>query len=178
LTGASDRPDPVSRTLPEVRFATDTSLELLARRLRLLGYDVLTCREARLEDVLEVARRDGRTVLTSSLRRPRPFADVPCLTVPREEPARAVRAIAENFRAPSPPFSRCPACNHALEKRMPMEARGEVPGGVLRVARSVQHCRGCGKWFWRGSHVDRMRAWLAAALGREVPWVHDRPDDR
>jgi uncharacterized protein with PIN domain len=46
-----------------------------------------------------------------------------------------------------------------------MEARGEVPGRVLRMAAPLRFCPNCGKWYWEGSHVARLREWLARTLG-------------
>jgi uncharacterized protein with PIN domain len=154
--------------MPPARFITDTSLEHLARRLRLLGFDVAGAGGARLDELFEAARREGRTVLTLSARHPRRFAAVPAITVPRADPAAAVRAIAAAHEPAGPPFSRCASCNTALARRMPAEAMGEVPGGVLRAARALRYCPQCGKWYWEGSHVARIREWLAAALGRPV----------
>ena len=53
------------------RFVTDSSLDELARRLRFLGYDIVTLAGARLEELFVAGRRDGRTVLTLSARHPR-----------------------------------------------------------------------------------------------------------
>jgi len=151
------------------RFVTDTSLEFLARRLRFLGYDVALLRGARLEELLDAARHDGRTVLTTSTRHPRRFSDVEVRSLPRADARDLVRAIAAESEAVGPPFSRCPECNVALHRRHPFEARGEVPGRVLRAARTLTYCPSCGKWFWMGSHVARLRAWLEEALGHPLP---------
>jgi uncharacterized protein with PIN domain len=150
------------------RFVTDSSLGLLARRLRLLGYDVLVLAGARLEEVLEAARREGRIALTMSARHPRKFADVSVRRMPRERPAESVREIAQTAVPSGTPFSRCPACNTALQRRLPIEARGEIPSKVLRAARTLTFCPACGKWFWEGSHVARLKRWLEAALGRPL----------
>jgi uncharacterized protein len=154
--------------VPPTRFVTDASLEFLARRLVFLGYDVAVIRGARLEELFEAAKADGRTVLTMSRRRPRAFAEVAAVGVAREDPAAAVRAIAAAHEPAGPPFSRCPECNTALHTRHPMEARGEVPGRVLRAAKTLSWCPHCGKWYWEGTHVARLRAWLEAALGRAL----------
>ena len=151
--------------MPGPRFIADSSLESLARRLRHLGHDVVTLPGARLEDVLDAARREGRTVLTLSARRPRRWADVPALTVERDE-AEAVRVLAGRYAAADPPLSRCGACNTPLERRLPIEARGEVPPRVLRAARELRHCPDCGRWYWDGTHARAIRAWLERALGR------------
>jgi uncharacterized protein len=154
--------------VPPVRFITDSSLESLARRLRFLGYDALTLPGARLEELFAAARRNGRTVLTLSARRPPRWADVPALTVGRGDEAGAVRALAAGFEPSGPPFSRCGGCGGALERRHAFEARGEVPGRVLRSAEFLHHCPDCGRWFWEGTHVARIRAWLEQALGRPL----------
>jgi uncharacterized protein with PIN domain len=151
-----------------VRFITDSSLESLARRLRFLGYDVFTLAGARLEELLAAARREGRTVLTLSARRPRRWADVPAITVERGDEAGAVRKVAASGEPAGPPFSRCGECGTALERRHAFEAHGEVPGRVLRSALFLHYCPACDKWYWEGTHVARIREWLEQALGRRL----------
>lgn len=146
----------------------DSSLESLARRLRFLGYDVITLAGARLEEVLAAARREGRTVLTLSTRRPRRWADVPAITVARGDEAGAVRRIAVAFQPAGPPFSRCGECGGALQRRHAFEALGEVPGRVSRSASFLHYCPVCGRWYWEGTHVARIREWLEQALGRPL----------
>ena len=41
-------------------------------------------------------------------------------------------------------------------------------GGEGLKGRSTHYCPGCGKWYWEGSHVARLRAWLERALGRAI----------
>jgi hypothetical protein len=150
------------------RFVTDASLDFVARRLRFLGYDVVTHRGARLEELFEAAARDGRTVLTLSARHPRRFAAVPAVRALRADAAGTVRAISEAHAPAGPPFSRCPACNVALRSRTPFEAHGEVPGRVTRAGHALTWCPACGKWYWPGTHVARLVEWLQAATGRAV----------
>jgi uncharacterized protein len=150
------------------RFVTDSSLAFLARRLRFLGYDVQVVPGARLEELFQVGGAEGRVVLTTSARHPRRFSGVPMRTLPREDPRGLLRELVAEAEPAGPPFSRCPACNVALERRHPLEARGEVPGRILRNAKTLTHCPSCGKWYWDGSHVARLRAWLEDALGRPL----------
>ena len=147
------------------RFVTDSSLEQLARRLRFLGYDVLSHRGARLEELFADAAREGRTVLTLSARRPARHADVPVCVVPRGDLAAAVRAVAAQHAPATARWSRCPACNVALHSRSAFEARGEVPGRVTRAGVPLSWCPSCGRWYWPGSHVARMDLWFDEVLG-------------
>ena len=150
------------------RFVTDSSLAFLARRLIFLGYDVRLVPGARLEELLERGRAENRVVLTTSARHPRRFADVSMRSLPRADARDLVRAVASEAEPAGPPFSRCPECNVALQRRHPFEARGEVPGRVLRSSNALTYCGSCGKWYWEGSHVARLKAWLEAALGRSL----------
>lgn len=150
------------------RFVTDASLDELARRLRFLGYDVLTHRGARLEELFAVAERDGRIVLTPSARHPKRWAHVRVVHAPSGDLAGAVRAISTAHAPAGAPFSRCPACNTALRARTAFEAHGEVPARVARAGGPLTWCPGCGRWFWIGSHVARITAWLEATLGRAL----------
>ena len=159
---------------PPTRFATDSSLELLARRLRMLGYDVATYRGARLDELFAAAAADGRTVLTMSSKRPHKASEVPVLPVARERLADSVRAVAGSHSPAGAPWSRCPLCNVSLRSRSGFEAIGEVPSRVARSGGPFFSCPDCGRWYWPGTHVARLRAWLAAVLGRDVPL----PDSR
>lgn len=153
-------PDPVP-----LRLAADGALERLARRLRVLGYDTIVHRGARLAELLPVAMREGRVVVTAS-RRPAPRdSTARLLVVPREDLAAGVRAVVAAGPAGAPAFSRCPRCNGLLARRSPFEAHGEVPGRVIRQARGLRSCTVCGHWYWLGGHTTRLLAWTESALG-------------
>ena len=147
------------------RFVTDASLDQLARRLRFLGYDVVTHRGARLEELFSAARADGRTILTLSARRPRGAADVQVVRVPRGDEPGAVRAVVAGYAAAGPRWSRCPSCNVALHARSAFEASGEIPARIARSGWPLAWCPSCGRWYWPGSHVARMNAWFDRVLG-------------
>ena len=153
------------------RFVTDASLDQLARRLRFLGYDVVTHRGARLEELFAVAAAPGRTVLTLSARRPRTAgaADVAVLRVARGDEAGAVREVAAHHASSGPRWSRCPGCNVALRSRSAFEASGEVPARIARSGWPLSWCPSCGRWFWPGRHVARMNAWFEEVLGAADP---------
>jgi hypothetical protein len=159
------------------RFVTDASLEFVARRLRFLGYDVASHRGARLEELFDVAAREGRVVLTLSGRHPKRWAAVPALVVPRADPAATVRAIVAAHAPAGEPFSRCPACNAALRRRTSFEAVGEVPARVARAGGPLTWCPGCGHWYWVGSHTARIAEWLSQATGRAIAPPQDPPVD-
>lgn len=154
--------------MTSARFVTDASLEYLARRLRFLGYDVVTHRGARLEELFAAAEGEQRVVLTLSERHPARWSHVPVVRAIRGDAAASVRAVADAHAPAGPPFSRCPRCNAALRERTAFEAHGEVPARVIRGGARLTWCPVCGHWYWTGSHVARMIEWLEAALGRPI----------
>ena|SRR5436309_13844597 len=147
----------------------ENSLELLGRRLRMLGFDVESAGAVRLEQLFERARDRRRIALTASARRPRRCAGVRALTVPLADPAAALRIVVAGCVPAGAPFTRCPRCNVPLESRPAADARGRAPGDVVSRGHPLWHCAACGRWFWEGSHTGKLRAWLAAALGGASP---------
>src|SRR5437870_11884446 len=99
--------------MEEGRYATDTSLTALARRLRVLGYDVLVVPGATLERVCAAAV-DGRIVLTLSRRVPRACVRAPRRVVVRGHEDEALRAIVAERAPGTRAFGRCSHCNAVL----------------------------------------------------------------
>ncbi|HXH73192.1 MAG TPA: Mut7-C RNAse domain-containing protein, partial [Mariprofundaceae bacterium] len=58
------------------------------------------------------------------------------------------------------PFSRCLVCNRPLVPADPARL-AEVPPFSREQATVLLSCSGCGRLFWDGSHVRRMRARLS-----------------
>lgn len=149
------------------RLVTDASLAHVARRLRLLGYDIDVHRGARLEELIEVALAEDRVVLTRSARRAPKHPGLRIVTLSGVL-AEDVKYVADTFTAASAPLRRCTTCNTPLQSRSAFEARGEVPGRVTRAGGPFTFCPGCGRWYWIGSHVRRIREWTTARLGRQL----------
>ncbi len=148
------------------RFVADGSLGGLARRARLLGYDIVAEPGATLEDACRLARREDRIVLTHSRRVPPACAFASRLIVePGREP-EAIAALARRGEPDGPPFSRCAECNVPLEPVRDPTAAPAPPPADVEVTGQCPACRRC---YWIGSHVERLRAWFAAALADESP---------
>jgi uncharacterized protein with PIN domain len=65
-------------------------------------------------------------------------------------------------------LARCLLCNAPLDAMERQEALAVLPEGVRDVPGPVRRCPSCGRLYWDGSHVRRMRA----ALERVLPgWL-------
>jgi uncharacterized protein with PIN domain len=150
------------------RFITDSALAALARRLRVLGYDVTTM-TGDLDEVCRVARREQRIVLTMSVRVPRSCAFAERLVVRREDVAASVREVFVQFQPSSPPFSRCTHCNTLLEAADDPDRLARAPVPPPSGVPVTGQCPECLRCYWNGSHVQRLREWIERAIGTSFP---------
>ena len=145
-----------------LRLLADGMLGRLARWLRLLGYDTAYENDA---DDLELARRaraEGRVLLT----RDRALAarrGLRTLLIKSEVLEEQVRQVREALGPPpDPALSRCSLCNLPLEPATREEVADRVPPYVLRTHERFRTCPGCGRVYWEGTHLERMRRQMEA----------------
>lgn len=137
----------------------------LARYLRFVGCDTAYVRGLQDDELVELARREGRVLLTRdralSRRSPSSFlVESPVLA----EQWRSVRRAWPSVPT-EPSFLRCSLCNGSLEPRSAAEAReagSTVPPSVRRGEGPLYACRACGHLYWEGSHTARIRERIAA----------------
>jgi uncharacterized protein len=58
------------------------------------------------------------------------------------------------------PFTRCMACNGALEPVSKDQAQALVPERSFERYKEFHRCEQCGRIYWKGSHYARMRRWI------------------
>jgi len=141
------------------RFVADSMLGRLARWLRAMGYDTLYLRGARDGDLLELATRERRTLLTRDLRLARTGGEAAAYQVRADRlDAQLAEVVAAFGLDPeADPLSRCLECNHVLTALEAGDLRGRVPPHILASHRKFCGCPACGRVYWEGSHAQRMR---------------------
>jgi uncharacterized protein len=154
----------------EIRFAVDRMLGRLARMLRLLGYDALYANNLTAVQLLAIARSGERVILTrgeTAQRFPR-LDNV--VSLKSDYPPEQLRKVVKQFGldTASGLWTRCMLCNAPIDRVEKAALEGLVDANILRIYEEFCRCTGCGKVYWRGSHVDRMTRNLEALLGREV----------
>ena len=153
-----------------LRFLCDEMLAGLGRWLRIAGYDTAIAeRRRRDRDLVEQAHAEGRILLTRD-RRLMEIRRAVDHTIVLE--ANGIDACAEELTSrlgldwALDPLSRCTLCNIRLE---PADTRllGSLPSGIRDFGASVHVCRQCGRLYWEGSHVRRIRRRLAQFARQE-----------
>ncbi|HIJ72904.1 MAG TPA: Mut7-C ubiquitin/RNAse domain-containing protein [Candidatus Hydrogenedentes bacterium] len=153
------RPEP----LRDPRFVCDVHLGKLARRLRLLGFDVLLAEElddGELVDLAEMAKRILLTRDRGLLMRKRLTRGI---LIRHTEAAEQAEEILDrlDLRKTCAPFTRCTACNGLLQTVNKgedgfAEIRDKIPEKVLGWRQEYSVCTSCGKVYWKGSHYEKL----------------------
>ena len=145
-------------------------LGALARWLRVLDVDVAY--DPALDDPELVARAvaEGRTILTRDRKLVERRLARNHVLIRTGEPGAQVRQVLEETGVRPDParlFARCLRCNTPLQPMRLDEARARVPPFVARTQEEFRACPGCGRIYWRSTHVARMRERLQR-MGIEI----------
>ena len=61
-------------------------------------------------------------------------------------------------------FQLCSRCNTKLLETDPAEAEGHVPEYVLHSQKKFLRCPSCHRFYWRGTHLERMNQYLESCV--------------
>ncbi|MFW6138818.1 MAG: Mut7-C RNAse domain-containing protein [Spirochaetota bacterium] len=162
--------NPLHIELPEERrFVLDVHLGRLARYLRMLGFDVLYRNNYTDPEIVEIAGKERRIILTR---------DVGILKTGEvrwgywlrsQQPRRQLREVVEAFDLfpDIQPFARCMACNGLIEEVHKSKIEHHLEEGTRRNFNEFHRCTKCRKIYWKGTHYTRMKT-LINRLRREI----------
>jgi uncharacterized protein len=138
-----------------MKLLCDHMLGSLARWLRFMGYDTAYPRPGPDRDLIDLARAEGRILLTRDKElSARVRGAIPIRSDDLEEQIREVAAVLP-LRLVDP-LSRCSLCNAVLVP-LPQEAVMDlVPTGVRSRHEEFWRCPSCRRVYWQGSHWDKM----------------------
>ena len=149
------------------RFVADVHLGKLARLLRMLGFDTAYGKDLSDLDIIDLALRERRIVLTRDRGLLKNNAVTHGYCVRSEDPLRQAREVVRRFDLSSgvKPFHRCMVCNGNLVGVDKDDIVGRAPQGTIRYFDEFYQCEGCGKLYWKGSHFDHMKKCVQEIIG-------------
>lgn len=148
-----------ARPLRQTAFIADVNLGKLARRLRMLGFDVLYHNRYRDDEIATIAAEEHRIVLT----RDRRLLFIKRIThgywVRSVQPHEQVQEVLSRFDLSRQikPFRRCIACNGLLQAVDKASVFHQLEPKTQLYYQHFYRCGDCGKVYWEGSHVADMR---------------------
>jgi uncharacterized protein len=165
-----------------MKFIVDNNVGRLTGWLRALGYDTLFVNPIDDNELLRIAQREGRIILTRDTgilaRRVVTSGTIRAIDIRhddwREQLAQVMREVGLEHHKP---FTRCIECNTVLQSQTRADAEPHVPAYVFRTQDAFLVCPCCGRHYWRGTHWERMTETLERirALASEPSATERKP---
>ena len=151
-----------------MKFLTDGMLGKLTRWLRLLGYNVKYSRSLNDEQLIEIAKKEKRILLTRDLElyRQAMVQKIDSFFVERTTEAKKLASLAKHFNLKldfDVIVSRCPKCNSQIKPIAKSEIAGKVPETTASHYNEFWKCPHCEKIYWQGAHWKRINKTLEEA---------------
>jgi uncharacterized protein len=174
-----------------VAFLADAMLGNIARKLRIFGFDTLYMAQAHDDEILRTGIKQDRVILTADKELFKRIVKVGArgvlVSAGASELEDLVHILTENGITSigmNGVGSRCSVCNGHLEKRTSDQVKNDdgcsnnnndddviVPGKVIACHKQFFQCIACGKIYWEGGHLKRIRALVrnldARLVGRD-----------
>ncbi len=138
----------------------------------MLGFDSLWSDDYEDSQLKKISEEEGRILLT----RDRALAESTpsAYRVDATDPEKQFREVLEKFglteqaRAGEGFLTRCLQCNSLILPVKGHQIHERIPGHLLLEHQEFFLCPRCERVYWMGSHVDRMKKWVAKALDKQA----------
>lgn len=154
----------------ERRFVVDVNVGRLAKWLRVMGYDTLFPREAGDDELVRIAVREARVLVTRDAGIPRRRAvrlgQMSVVRIEHDDLQSQLRQLVRDLKLDlAGGFSRCVLCNQLLHPVGKDQVAERLPPYVFQSQRQFMECPQCLRLYWRGTHWSNMMSELAQARG-------------
>jgi uncharacterized protein with PIN domain len=154
------------KPLRKIAFIVDVNLGKLARLLRLLGFDTLFGNAYNDKEIVEISVEQKRIILTRDRRllyaRQVTHGYWVRSVVPKQQLAEVISRF--DLRGLIKPFYRCIACNGLIDFVEKQKVLHLLEPKTKKYYEIFYRCRDCGKVYWQGSHIDRIKERFADYL--------------
>ncbi|HJU34798.1 MAG TPA: Mut7-C RNAse domain-containing protein [Nitrososphaera sp.] len=158
-----------------ISFIADAMLGNIARKLRIFGFDTMYLAQAHDDEILKIGIEQERVILTADKELFKRVVKVGARGVLLSGGASEVEDLIQILTKNGVTSiglngigSRCSVCNGPLEERTADQVKNgssindhdivAVPHKVISYHNQFFQCRTCGKIYWEGGHLKRIRA--------------------
>ncbi len=144
-------------------FIVDAMLGNLARKMRLLGYDSRYESSIEDSDLIKMAEKQRRIIITKDENLTKNAEKIGLVTVlirgndEIEQIIQIATKISLSNFAINSNSSRCVDCNGKLETIDKIRIMNKVPSGIYERQDNFWICRDCKKIYWEGTHFKKLQ---------------------
>ncbi len=165
--------------LRNLKFVLDVHLGKLARRMRLLGFDVDYQKQRDDSELAIIAEKESKILLTRDVQLLKRKNIQKGIFVRNTNPDKQIVEVLERFDLWSEcrSFHRCIECNGIIrtltdENALSYEGdislyKDKIPKGVLAWCKEFFICSSCGKIYWKGSHYQKLQMIIDRIMSRK-----------
>ncbi|MFQ6029275.1 MAG: Mut7-C RNAse domain-containing protein [Dehalococcoidia bacterium] len=149
----------------EPRFIVDVNVGRLAKWLRGMGYDTLFPQERGDNELVRIALRENRVLVTRdsgiARRRAVRLGQLRLVHIEKDDLRSQLRQLVQELGLTLEcRFSRCMLCNERLEDVTKEQVGERLPPYVFQTQNQFMECRRCQRLYWPGTHWSNMMSEL------------------
>ena len=154
-----------------MKFLADSMLGKLARWLRMLGHDVTYNIQLNDNDLLELAKKENRVLLTKDLElyQRANAKGIDTLYIEGKLESERLAEVAKRYGLAleiDMEKSHCPVCNTKLKAAPKEQLSGEVEKNTFTFYDKFWKCPNCGQVYWQGAHWKQISSTLREAQAK------------
>jgi len=147
-------------------FIVDAMLGNLAKKLRILGYNAKYSSSIQDDELIELARKENRIILTKDelLTKNAEKSGITSVLIRGNDEIEQIIQVRRvvglgNFGIDTN-FSRCVSCNGKLQLIDKSSVSSKVPKGVFEKQDQFWTCDTCKKIYWEGTHFEKLQEFV------------------
>jgi uncharacterized protein with PIN domain len=154
------------KPLRDPKFVCDVHLGKLATILRLLGFDTVYRNDLEDKEIIDIALREHRIILTCDRGILKHSVVTHGYCVRSRQAMQQAAEVIRRFdlAEQAEPFSRCTVCNGRIIPIEKKEIREQLLPKVAENYNDFKRCTNCQRIYWQGSHYDKIRKKIQALL--------------
>jgi uncharacterized protein with PIN domain len=143
----------------------------LARWLRMLGHDVTYTIQLNDNDLLELAKKENRVLLTKDLElyKRANAKNLDALYLEGKSESERLAEVAKRYSLTleiDMEKSHCPVCNTKLKATPKEQLSGEIEKNTFTYYDKFWKCPNCGQVYWQGAHWNQISKTLKEAQAK------------
>ncbi len=144
--------------IKDYKFIVDANVAKMTKNLRMMGFDTYYDFDLSDKEIVALAEREKRIILSRDIGLLKRKNAIYGYFLRKTNIEEQVTEVFTRYRLYDKvkPFTLCLKCNQLIRKVSNKEAKQFIEENILNEYEDFFKCDKCNKFFWKGSHYDKM----------------------